>query len=58
MGCGAYHSVITIGETRFNFKKFTLEVIKKVITKLIPGVDEDMLGDKNDLNGSGMTATA
>lgn len=55
MGCGAYHSVITIGETRFNFKKFTLEVIKKTIKKLIPGEDLDIMKVKNENNQSGAT---
>ena len=55
MGCGAYHSVVTIGETRFEFKKYNLEMIKKTIKKLIPGTDIDLLRDVNSNNQSGVT---
>ena len=35
MGCGAYHSVVSIGETQFAFKKYSLENMKLMLGCLL-----------------------
>lgn len=54
MSCGAYHTLITIGETQFGFNKFNLEVVKMLLQRINPKKDFEIF-DLRNLKGEELT---